>query len=1032
MANHLIIGLGGTGGKVIREFRKRVYEEFRSIDPGNGVFVDYVYVDSSPEDLNDRSGWKVLGKSVHLSDGQKVNINGIGTTVLDNIKMYPGLEAFLTPADVRMMKEKMGPLISAGIGGQRRRLGRTLLANNMADKNNPRNFEAVVRGAVGRLQSASGDTDVTFHICAGMAGGTGSGSIIDAVSLIRTWFPYNPDTKAFKIRLMVYMPEQTMVQQKHDAGFYQANGYAALSELNALSVGSYKPVDIKGETNPFSGKVQRLLDGQEPFEACYIYSNVNERGKVLDLSQGLPKVVADFLFQTTVAAYSPGRNGQLGRLVGCENDGAGPEMDRSGKPTRSRKFLSFGITRVSYPEAEIREYVIYSFAMQVALQLTYNYWIEGQGYGTRTLDEVGSGYTEEIKSPKNRGDLMLDNARLMLSTAIIDNDSTSKWHDIDGTWTSRIAREVEDVMKTVSDKKLWVNTLTERCKVFYDSDFRNQGVKAFYTNQQKEIKAYAKFIRRHIENKLFTEWSTGLKSMFEIEKYLAILMQDCTERVAKFNPQKSNLINDELPRIIAEMQDVKREYDNINWLRDAITGATGRVLGKYQTAICNYYITATRIEAYEYAKMLMQEIVLELSKMRDGVEAFHNRVNDINIVVTQQAESKCRTHDEQSDAYVKKYDPEKVRAIVRQYTSNKEYQENASQKVRDALLASLGQDGERSFVNLYDKTDLNLVTDTILDICTEVAVVAMDETAKSDPLSKMVGVNILDKLKQELTNDDRMEAFVKQIINSSASYVQFNSQEKSKDTTGSTGAMMSMLQLSIPKPDESQQAFYNQLIKAFQAAIPGFSPSDDVAEHYKSNEIVAISANSGFPLRYLSNMTVLKDKYDKLVNAPGGEFNRMVLHTESFSDINKVIPSLYEMDSLTIKKVILPILMLAYALGLIEEQQDPVTGERFSAMKGKDAFGNDKWLPLGKDFGQIWEALGQDYGKAMDLKDKVDETLAAQVRSNEQKAVVKQALGNVLQNQVKGSLCEGNQFHPDYAGYEKVAVAILDNELKEL
>ena len=66
MANHLIIGLGGTGGKVLRELRKRVYEEFRGNDPGNGVFLDYVYVDSSPSDLDDRTGWSVLGKSVLL------------------------------------------------------------------------------------------------------------------------------------------------------------------------------------------------------------------------------------------------------------------------------------------------------------------------------------------------------------------------------------------------------------------------------------------------------------------------------------------------------------------------------------------------------------------------------------------------------------------------------------------------------------------------------------------------------------------------------------------------------------------------------------------------------------------------------------------------------------------------------------------------------------------------------------------------------------------------------------------------------
>ena len=61
MANHLLIGLGGTGGKVLREFRKKVYEEFRSNEPTNGTCVNYLYVDSSEDDLNSREGWKVMG-----------------------------------------------------------------------------------------------------------------------------------------------------------------------------------------------------------------------------------------------------------------------------------------------------------------------------------------------------------------------------------------------------------------------------------------------------------------------------------------------------------------------------------------------------------------------------------------------------------------------------------------------------------------------------------------------------------------------------------------------------------------------------------------------------------------------------------------------------------------------------------------------------------------------------------------------------------------------------------------------------------
>lgn len=251
MSNHLIIGLGGTGGKVLRELRKRIYEEYHSNEPGGGVYLNYIYLDSSPADLNDKSGWKVLGKSVHLGDAQKVNINGISTSMLQHLEMYPGLQSFISPRDEELIKEHMGPLITAGIGGQRRRLGRMLIANNLADKSNKNNFNNVLHAAVNQLQDASKVNDVTFHICAGLAGGTGSGSIVDVLSQIRKTYPYQESTHAFKIRLFLYMPEINMVYPDHDSGFYQANGYAALMELNAISTGKYYPLDVTGEKDVF-------------------------------------------------------------------------------------------------------------------------------------------------------------------------------------------------------------------------------------------------------------------------------------------------------------------------------------------------------------------------------------------------------------------------------------------------------------------------------------------------------------------------------------------------------------------------------------------------------------------------------------------------------------------------------------------------------------------------------------------------------------------------------------------------------------
>ena len=131
MSNHLIIGLGGTGGSIIRALRKRIYEEFRTEDPQGNANIEYLYVDSSLSDLNNEEDWQTLGASVQLKPAQRLSINGIGAGVLDNLENYPGINSFINHKDQTMLREGIGAIISEGIGGQRRRFGRMLIANNM-------------------------------------------------------------------------------------------------------------------------------------------------------------------------------------------------------------------------------------------------------------------------------------------------------------------------------------------------------------------------------------------------------------------------------------------------------------------------------------------------------------------------------------------------------------------------------------------------------------------------------------------------------------------------------------------------------------------------------------------------------------------------------------------------------------------------------------------------------------------------------------------------------------------------------------
>ena len=494
MTNHLLIGLGGTGGKVLREFRKKVYEEFHSNEPTNGTCVNYLYVDSSEDDLNSREGWKVMGKDVHLNEAQKVSIHGLDMNMFQNLSRYPGIKCFLNSGDIDLMTSKLGPLVTAGIGGQCRRLGRTLFANNLASRDGS-DFMSRLKQAVQAMQSQTNDQQVTFHICAGLAGGTGSGSVVDTIAQIRQEYRPQPGGTQYKVYLYLYVPEINVANASHDSGFYQANGYAALSELNAMSVGAYHPYDVTGTMDNFTGQVRRLCEGIDPFDAAFLYSNVDEAGKTLNLAKDLPASVADFIFQKTVLSVG---TGMMARLDYCEHGDEGPEYDCTGAATRSRKFKTFGIRHIEYPEAEIEECVTYNYARSAARQLTFNFWQDGIGYGERSIEEIGTGYKDEIKNPNNLYKLMLSNEYLTLDKAIIQLPASKRWQGIDITWEQCTQVFADEVMNG-EDKKSRFAAFTDLVKDYYENQYCTHGVKKFFEIQMGERLGYAKHIRRHIE-----------------------------------------------------------------------------------------------------------------------------------------------------------------------------------------------------------------------------------------------------------------------------------------------------------------------------------------------------------------------------------------------------------------------------------------------------------------------------------------------------------------------------------------------------
>ena len=1030
MANHLVIGLGGTGGSVLRSLRKRIYEEFRSNDPEGKVHIEYLYVDSSLADLNNEEDWQTLGTSVQLSPAQRLSINGIGSGVLANLDQYPGINSFINKNDERMMQEGIGAIIDAGIGGQRRRFGRMLIANNMCGL--PQDtFVGQVHSRVRVLKEQEDVDDVTFHICAGLGGGTGSGSIVDAVAQIRNEFQRTGDDRSkYKIQLYLYVPEKIIQIPGGEASnrFYQPNGYAALLELNAMSVGVYHPTDVLGNTDEF-GHVRRLLKGQDAFDIAYLYTNVNENGKEVNIHKVLPTIVGDFLFQKIVAS-SMVKSGQMERLISNENNGLLPEENESQEAVHSRQFMTFGVNRIEYPETEVVEYGAYNYAQQASVQMLYGLWDEARGFIECTEDMVGKTYVHDVKEQLESN--LLSDEYLTLGKPLPSIEkSVTNWKPVVSTWNMATDRYKADIMKQYP-KKEWLPQYNIRTTKYYETMFRSSGVLKFYFDSEPQIKGYAEEIVRHIENKLLIQWKNGEMSILEVQKYLAAIVTHSQERIEKFKAtieRNQKYIDNEL---VPKLKECEVIWQAIGWLRDVITNASTKTFERYCSLMREVLIMRTQIVAFGFASKLLSEVCTLLRVLsNNSIANFRTTLTEFADKMITSAGDKCKLSDgENLDLkceVAKEYDPHQVRSTVQTFLLNKQKQSDYATDLRNQIIDSVGS-MTNGFSGLAKKINVSTLFKIALKVCIKNARKDMEDYSIAHPTMRLVNVNILDKLRNTVcSTDDKRKQFARDIYGAAQSFLTFNRSEEGKGSPETAAKHRKLIQISLPLYEEDP-AFRDDFIKDFGESgnIP-FTKDEDVSVNFKSNQIVVVTAHSGFPLRYVDNVRVLKEKYDILVR---NEVNRMVVHTESF----KSLPSVYNKSNEEAQKELMPLLLLAYSIpGLIYDRENVETGLKeqvFDAEKNPMGIVSRR-VCIGDNIVDTLQELSK-LTRSMDvvaLNKAVRENLDANYKHISKKQELMMAMGKTLQEKLL-PLLNNNENDLLYMAFCKAGNKLCEDNLE--
>lgn len=878
--NHILVGLGGTGGKILRAFKMRMFEEFPTSEERKKQPVSLLYVDSTnemmPKDGRARADFRVMGQDASFTNNEFLNIKAVDVEhILSHIGNYPAIQGIVDNVDA--VKSAIGALGQAA--GQKRRAGRLLFAANAVGYVNS------LKDAYFRAQEISGTANnTTIYLFAGLAGGTGSGSIVDALVQTRKTFP------DAKILVFAMMPEMNLPKSDMDQGRYYQNGYAAMRELNAIQTGRWQPQDVtgRGKINLYNDRVKGVADG------LTIYSNVNENGLTINSLAELPKVVSDYVFARIFYVNEEDQvNSDIIRAYNFENmDDFALEfdetenLDSNGRipVARTKKINSFGIKRVIYPELRVLKHITYTLGQSILYQFKFNNWRENQGF---VNEERNKDYRRDYLSKENQQAWNLDFEHLTLEKKILESDSD--YPTFNDYWHDKAIGYAEEAKKSNNPLNELDNILAD----FYTTHFREDGVEDFYSAKERAIPEMAKEVRRNIEHGLFEKWKLGDISIIELQRVSKLLI----ERIGEIRTEIESEIKDESNNLKAIEEDRKgnvEEWSRLGILQRMV-GVGSRRYSEHQSILTDYYTSKTRLVALEFAKKLAAKISVEIGKLDADISAFGQKISDAIEETEKLVTAQCKINkglEDMRGAIIEVSEEEAMNEFEIDVKIDKIDMPNIARQLREAILP------KRDFINfgvLANDINIDDIKDAFDIKLSEI--VRTKHNEKADAEKKVLGLNILTQLQQQLKTDDDIRAFANKIVQQSGVYLKLNNDqiqlhlrnnEGNLSPTNPASINKRAILVSIPSPDENVglKRFADKLEEAFRNSFNQIIARTTITINRKSHrkdELSIITVTYCYPMRAIDWMQPYQRRYDNFLhtgnpNTDAG--NAILLHSE--------------------------------------------------------------------------------------------------------------------------------------------------------
>jgi hypothetical protein len=744
MKNHLFIGLGGQGGRTLAEIRKVMRQRKNDTDDLRKANVnwDFLAIDSSMDVRNEKRAWTYFGEDLSLRQEDWLPLGSLSPGDVDILASRKDVAPWI--GNREQMKAFLAKTKIEG-ANQRRRFGRLLFAHN-ADNIRTGIFTQKVNG----LAMRQGATyDCCFHVFASLAGGTGSGCIVDLITTIRDRYPNSSMVGGHPIFVYVYATHDDAGAA--DVGYFYQNQFAALRDLNALMCNSLSAnllgTDVDG----------RLYAGSDPIAQLLITTSLSHSNSKVSLARQI-STVAESCFERIYALAAGNMNAANQQSVTGQDVIAAFPGEPLEHPERSYRFAGIGMRRWEVPHARIEELLALDCLAYSLKQALYNNWDAAKGF-VDTLHEMSA----------TESNVRIDGLCACAEKTLAIKTIAPELADHFASETGELLAGILSDAKRCQD----ITQIQSEIKAHYDRTFLERGAVAHFDTLKLGIRDRVQDTIREIDQLVTDAWLNPANplALGHISSLLDSLFLRLRTRLQNAATPDSSSFNGSLPQSNTERICIARarEWEKLTPLsrRAGKISALLRAECDDRTAICVASIhSACRALDNVFVTALLEDLQTLQVRYGSALGMLKSLLETTSKDATSIADE-LRNLNQGAGANKYEFDQTALDDYRKQFRTGQEVQNNCAHRMRLALRASIpGKPLSNLDATSKNPTDKEDVEETLRKTSMASARMTQQQMEARGLAPDLLGDSLLDRLQARFAhNPQALQAELSGFVN---------------------------------------------------------------------------------------------------------------------------------------------------------------------------------------------------------------------------------------------------------------------------